>query len=174
MRSGGPQPMVRRFVCAVGAGAALAATSGCTVPVDAVAGISVSGDGHLLGVMMVCGHRIDGATLYVRSADPDETVASWTADQALKPGLTTWTLDSPAAGWVATGPSVPLTAGAHYTLYGWTKDNSWSSAGVSFTLADRDLLTPGNVRYVDLSADGQASAVTVPVAEFEAKACRRS
>lgn len=72
-------PVFRRFVCACAAGVALAATSGCTVPADAVAGISVTDDGRLLGVMMVCGHRIDGATLYVDSpgVDSEVTVGSW-------------------------------------------------------------------------------------------------
>ncbi|MEH0423187.1 hypothetical protein [Streptomyces sp. B21-083] len=161
-------PLVRRFVGAFGACAALAATSGCTVPVDAVAGLSVTDDGQLVGVMMVCGHHIDGAALYVDSDDPDKqvTVGSWTAARPLKAGLATWTLDATAAGWTATTPIKPLTAKTTYTLFGWTKDNSWSSSSVSFTLTDRDRLTPGTVRY-----QGDESAVTVPVAEFKAKAC---
>ncbi|CAM5737592.1 hypothetical protein SALBM311S_06863 [Streptomyces alboniger] len=63
------RPVFRRFVGAVTAGMALAVTSGCTVPIDAVVGISVTADGRLLGVMMVCGHQIDGTTLYVDSDD---------------------------------------------------------------------------------------------------------
>jgi hypothetical protein len=43
-----PRLVFRRLLGAVVVGVALAATSGCTVPVDAVAGISVTGDGHLL------------------------------------------------------------------------------------------------------------------------------
>ncbi|MEV8541142.1 hypothetical protein [Streptomyces sp. NPDC051572] len=143
------------------------------MPVDAVAGISVTGDGHLLGFMMVCGHQIDGATLYVDSAgvDSEVTVGEWTADRSLKAGLATWTLDSPSAGWTETRPFEPLTAKTTYVLYGWTEDSSWSSSSVSFTATDRDRLTPGTVRYDDVSGSGDESAVTVPVAEFEAKAC---
>ena len=161
-------PVVQRFVGVLAACAALAATSGCTVPVDAVAGISVTADGDLLGVMMVCGHQIDGATLYVAGADADKdvTVGSWSAASPLKAGLATWTLDAPAAGWTATTSLKPLTAKTTYTLYGWTKDNSSSSSSVSFTLTDRDRLTPGTVRY-----EGDESAVTVPVAEFKDRAC---
>jgi hypothetical protein len=164
----------RRFVGAVAIGVALAGTSGCTVPVDAVAGISVTGDGHLLGVMMVCGHRIDGATLYVDSDDANKTVTvgSWTADRPLRAGLTTWTLDSPAAGWTATRSLTPLTAKTTYALYGWTKDNSWSSSSISFTPSDRDRLTPGKVRYDKISDNGDESEVTVPIAEFKARACQ--
>ncbi|WP_330291152.1 hypothetical protein [Streptomyces sp. NBC_00576] len=162
-------PIVQRLAGAFAACAALAATSGCTVPIDAVAGISVTDDGHLVGVMMVCGHHIDGAMLYVDSDDADKqvTVGSWTAARPLKAGLATWTLDAPAAGWTATTSLKPLTAKTTYTLYGWTKDNSWSSSSVSFTLPDRDRLTPGMVRY-----DGVESAVIVPVTEFKARACK--
>ncbi|WP_254667958.1 hypothetical protein [Streptomyces griseus] len=156
------------------AGAALAATSGCTVPVDAVAGISVTGDGHLLGVMAVCGHRIDGATLYVDGGDVNKTatVASWTADRSLGPGLTTWTLDSPAAGWTATSSPAHLSAQATYVFYGWTEDHSWSSREVSFTLADRDRLTPGRVRYDSVQDNGDDQEITVSIAEFTSRACR--
>jgi hypothetical protein len=131
----------------------------------------VTDDGHLVGVMMVCGHHIDGATLYVDSSDADNqvTVGSWTAARPLKAGLATWPLDAPAAGWTATTPLKPLTARTTYTLYGWTEDNSRSSSSVSFTLTDRDGLTPGTVRY-----DDGESAVTVPVAEFKTSACSDS
>ncbi|MFI7297724.1 hypothetical protein [Streptomyces sp. NPDC050121] len=168
------RPVFRRFAGAIVAGAALATTSGCTVPVDAVAGISVTGDGHLLGVMMVCGHQIDGATLYVDSDDVNKTatVGSWTADRSLRPGLATWTLDSPAVGWTSTTSLAPLSAKTAYVLYGWTKDNSWSSQEVSFTLADRDRLTPGKIRYDSISGNGDDSVVTVSIAEFKSRACR--
>ncbi|MFK4221713.1 hypothetical protein [Streptomyces sp. NPDC019890] len=176
MQSTVSRPVFRRFVGALAVGVALAATSGCTAPVDAVAGISVTADGHLLGVMMVCGHQIDGATLYVDSTDVDNevTVGSWASDRPLTAGLATWTLDSPSAGWTATSSLKPLTAKTTYALYGWTKDNSWSSSGVSFTLTDRDRLTPGTVRYDDVAGNGDESAITVPVAEFKAGACENS
>lgn len=168
------RPVFRRAVGAVAAGVGLAATSGCTVPVDAVAGISVTADGHLLGVMMVCGHHIDGATLYVDSADVNKTVTvgSWTDDRPLTAGLATWTLESPAAGWTATRSLTPLTAKTTYALYGWTNDNSWSSGSVSFTLADRDRLPPGKVRYDNISSKGDESVITIPIADFKARACQ--
>ncbi|MFE1795635.1 hypothetical protein ACFW9L_05655 [Streptomyces sp. NPDC059517] len=173
MRSMGARSVGRRLVGAGAACVALAAASGCTAPVDAVAGVSVTADGRLLGVMMVCGHRIDGATLYVDGADADkeETVGSWTADRSLTAGLTTWPLDAPADGWTTDTTLAPLTAQTTYTLYGWTKDNSSSSLSVSFMLSDRAGLTPGMVRYDAVSDDGDESAVTVPLAEFESEAC---
>ena len=165
--------VLRRFIGTAAIGVGLAATSGCTVPVDAVAGISVAPDGHLLGLMMVCGHRIDGASLYVDSADADSevTVGSWTADHSLTAGLATWTLDSPSTGWTVTRSLAPLTAKTTYALYGWTEDDSWSSSSVSFTVTDRERLTPGMVRYDHVSGDGDESEITVPVAEFKATAC---
>lgn len=164
----------RRFVGAAAIGVALAASSGCTVPDDAVAGIAVTADGHLLGVMMVCGHQIDGATLYVDNDDINKqvTAGSWTADHPLSQGLATWTLDSPARGWTATKSVAPLTAKTTYTLYGWTRDNTSSASSVSFTLADRDRLTPGRVRYDSISDNGNESAITVSTADFKAKACQ--
>ncbi|MGW4196281.1 hypothetical protein [Streptomyces sp. NPDC005004] len=170
------RPVTRRFLGAAAIGVALAATSGCTVPIDAVAGISVTADGHLLGVMMVCGHRIEGATLYVDGDDADKqaTVGSWTADRPLTQGLATWTLDSPAAGWTATKSLAPLTPRTTYALYGWTSDNKWSASEVSFTLADRDRLAPGRVRYDSVADNGDESAITVSMAEFKARACRNT
>ncbi|MDX3797734.1 hypothetical protein [Streptomyces sp. AK04-3B] len=144
------------------------------MPVDAVAGISVTDDGRLLGVMMVCGHRIDGATLYMDGVDADEaaTVGSWTADRPLHTGLATWPLESPAVGWTATTALAPLTARTTYALYGWTEGDSWSSANVTFTLSDRDRLTPGSVLYQSVSDDGEESTATVPLTAFERDACR--
>lgn len=143
------------------------------MPASALAGISVTDDRHLLGVMMVCGHRIDGATLYADSPEVDSevTAGSWVADRPLTGGLATWTLDSPTADWTATRSPKLLTAKTTYDLYGWTKDNSWSSSSASFTLADRDRLTPGTVRYDDVSGNGDECAITVPVAEFKTRAC---
>ncbi|MGW1751790.1 hypothetical protein ACWCRD_40540 [Streptomyces sp. NPDC002092] len=170
------RPVPRRFVGAVAVGVALAATSGCTVSPDAVAGVSVTADGHLLGVMMVCGHLIDGATLYVDSDDVNKqmTVGSWTADRPLAPGLASWTLDAPAAGWTTTTSLAPLTAKTTYALYGWTKDNSWSASSISFTPADRDRLIPGQVRYARISGNGDESAITVSMADFKAKTCQKT
>lgn len=174
MRSIVLRPAFRRVVGIVSAGLALTATAGCTVPMDAVAGISVTDGGHLLGVMMVCRHQIDGATLYVDSDDVDDerAVGSWTADRPLKAGLTTWPLDVPVAGWTTTTSLTPLNAKTTYDLYGWTKDNSWSASSVSFTLTDQARLTPGTVFYEDFATNGDESTAIVPLAEFKAKACK--
>ncbi|MFF2013326.1 hypothetical protein ACFVWY_30275 [Streptomyces sp. NPDC058195] len=173
MPSTAPRPVFRRLVGAVAVTLTLAATSGCTVPSDAVTGISVTDDGHVLGVIMVCGHHIDGATLYVDSDEVTEQVTAgrWTAGRPLTAGLTTWTLDPPPDGWTATGPLTPLAPRTTYTLYGWTTDDSWSASHVSFTLTDLDRLPPGKVRYDHVTGIGKESAATVTMAEFQARAC---
>lgn len=174
MRSNVSRSAFRRVVGIVAASLAVTVSTGCSVPVDAVAGISVSDDGHLLGVMMVCGHRIDGATVYVDSEDVDKqrAVGSWTAARPLTAGLATWNLQAPSPGWATTRALTPLAPKSTYLLYGWTKDNSWSSRSVSFDLTDLDRLSPGTVRYDDISADGDESPITVPLAEFKATACK--
>ncbi|WP_245726796.1 hypothetical protein [Streptomyces longwoodensis] len=163
---------LRRLAAVATVGATLTALSGCTVPVDAVAGLSVTADGHLLGVVLVCGHHIDGATVYVAGSDPDReaTVGEWTASHPLTEGVTTWPLDTPSAGWTTTTPLRPLAARTTYVLYGWTKDNSWSSTSVEFTLRDRAALRPGTVLYDRVTEDGE-STVTVPMTEFKSTAC---
>ncbi|MFI9785682.1 hypothetical protein ACIHEI_19610 [Kitasatospora sp. NPDC051984] len=165
--------LVRRTVPVAAVLAALVALSGCTVASDAVAGISVNEDGRPLGVMLVCGHRIDGATLSTSEGSHQETIGTWTARTALEPGLTTWTLDAPADGWETGKSATTLDAGTTYHLHGWTKDNSRSSTATSFTPEDLKQLTPGTVRYDGTASDGSGTTLTVPVAEFQASACRK-
>ncbi|MEV7122675.1 hypothetical protein [Kitasatospora griseola] len=160
--------LVRRAASVVVGTAALAGVSGCAGSSGAVAGISVTEDGRPLGVLMACGQRIDGASLYTSEGSHTETVGEWTAKSALGPGLSTWALDAPAEGWETVRSAVPLDAGTTYHLRGWTKDDSRSSTAVDFTPEDLEQLAPGHVRYY-----GPTSTLTVPVAEFEAAACKK-
>jgi len=182
MRSTISRRVFRGVAGAAVTGLVLATASACSVPPDAVAGVSVTEDGHLLGVIQVCGHHIDGAVLYYDEEADDllddvvgtksVTVNSWTADRPLEPGLFTWPLESPAAGWTAEHATTPLSAEITYTFFGGTEDSSWSAQSVEFTLADRDRLTPGMVRYFNANGPtGDEPTVTVPMAEFKAGAC---
>ncbi|WP_241844526.1 hypothetical protein [Kitasatospora sp. CB01950] len=164
---------VRRAAQGAAVLAAVAAVSGCAVQSDAVAGISVTEDGRPLGVLLVCGHRIDGATLSTSEGSHEETIGNWTAHAALGPGLSTWTLDAPAEGWETGRSATPLDAGTTYHLRGWTKDNSRSSTATAFTPEDLKQLTPGTVRYDGTASDGSGTTRTVPVEEFRATACAK-
>ncbi|MEE4545783.1 hypothetical protein V2S66_27915 [Streptomyces sp. V4-01] len=152
----------------------LGLTTGCTVPVGAVTGITVTPDGSPVGVIRTCGHAIDGATLYVSADDPAKETENgkWTSRVPLS-GLTTWPLAAAGPGWTTRRPLTPLAEHTVYTLYGWTSDNSSSAAAVDFTPADLRALSPAQVRYdapglPDADADGQ---VTVALSAFRAHAC---
>ncbi|WP_306945747.1 hypothetical protein [Streptomyces sp. B4I13] len=83
-----------------------------------------------------------------------------------------WPLEPPTVGWTATTPLAPLTVRTTYALYGWAEDDSWSSTTVTFTLTDRDRLTPGKVLYQSISDDGEESTTIVSLTEFKREACR--
>ncbi|MFI7341887.1 hypothetical protein ACIBUY_28590 [Streptomyces sp. NPDC050085] len=98
-------------------------------------------------------------------------LARWTAGHRLSPGLVTWPLSTTAVGWTADKPVPALRPHTRYGLGGGTKDNSWSSSNVTFTLADTERLTPGQVAYDKVTDSGEESLTTVSVTEFEKAAC---
>ncbi|MFE9852583.1 hypothetical protein ACFYPN_27820 [Streptomyces sp. NPDC005576] len=173
MRSTSSRPVFRRAACALAVGLTLATTSGCGASIDGVTGISVTADGRLLGVIMVCGHDIVGAGLYEEGdgRQEDTKIGEWTPVRPLEAGLTTWPLDSPTPGWTATRSPGPLADATVYSLAGRTGDSSWSARSIDFTTADRDRLRPGRVLYEDYSKDGEEVLRLVPLPEFEATAC---
>ncbi|MEU8621122.1 hypothetical protein [Streptomyces sp. NPDC048623] len=142
----------RRLVATTTALAAIPAVAGCSVPVAGVTGVSVTADGQPLGVIVMCHDHIDGALLHLDDDDPEKeaTVGSWQRAEALT-DFSTWplTTDATAAddGWSAEKPLHTLDPNQTYRMFGWTTDSSWSSAAVSFTVADLKDLSPGQVRY---------------------------
>ncbi len=159
-------------------GAAL--LSSCTVPVGALAGIGVDVDGNLIGHLRVCDESIDGATLYNDISSPTATVPTWDEVgrwEAQPPVETTaeWSLNAPEGGWAVSKPLEPLEPGRDYTLYGWTKNNTLSASGVTFTLADVAALKPGQVLHWSGRSGGKPDRDVNEVSsrtDFEAKACR--
>lgn len=154
--------------------------SSCTVPVGALAGIGVDVDGNLIGHLRVCDESIDGATLYYDISSPTATaptsdeVGRW---EAQPPVETTaeWSLNAPEGGWAASKPLEALEPGREYTLYGWTKNNTVSASGVTFTLADVATLKPGQVLHWSGHPGGKPERELNEVSSrtgFEAKACR--
>ena len=158
---------------------AIAALSGCTVPVVGSTGIGVDREGRPVGYLAVCEEHIDGATLYYE--DPSATSAedsgvdagSWTADTPMT-SFSIWSLVEPQEGWTATLPLAELQAGREYSLVGWTRDNSSSTGSVIFDQSQLRGLTPGQVLYQS-GYDEKAERHVYTrgsVSEFRAFACR--
>ncbi|MBV2356865.1 hypothetical protein KUM39_21230 [Streptomyces sp. J2-1] len=133
-------------------------------------------DGRVAGAIMVCGHHIDGASAYVDGpgSAQEKTLGDWESKHPLHHGLTLWPLDAeePAAtpSWRTRTPLTPLRPHTAYTLYGWTRDNSWSAAEVTFTRTDLTRLSPGTIPYTK-STETADYLAAVPAAEFAAKTC---
>lgn len=157
---------------------AVAALSGCTVPVVGSTGIGLDEDGRPVGYLAVCDEHIDGATLYYE--DPSATsaedssvdAANWTAVTPIT-SFSTWSLIEPQEGWTATLPLSELQEDREYSLFGWTHDSSSSTGSVTFTGARLRGMTPGQVLYhsgYDERAE-QDVYTTGSVREFQSFAC---
>lgn len=165
-----------------GPGAALVLSAsfllaGCTVPVDGVTGVGVDAEGAPVGYLRVCQHQIDGATLYPDNqapedqADADGDVGSWAARQPVT-DYATWSLVESGSGWEEQQPMRALVDSKRYTLYGWTEDNSSSSAHITFSLEELSRLRPSQVLYHGtLDGEGREVRHVVSVEEFRRTAC---
>jgi hypothetical protein len=172
MRSTGSLRLVRGVACALAAVVAAGLLTGCGVPADASAGVSVDANGRPVGLLAVCGNHIDGATLYRPDSDADISVEGrWTADDRVAPGVVRWPMEGDAPGWTVDHHLAGLRPGVPYTLSGWTLDNSWSAVAVDFTLADLAGLTPGRVRFLDVHKGDGGEEATVDAADFRERAC---
>jgi hypothetical protein len=145
-------------------GLAVAAFSvaSCEPAETGVTGIGVDAKGGLVGYVQVCGGRLDGATLYETDG---ATLGEWKAPAPVK-GFARWPLGTGDA-WTSTQRYKEPAAGNEYNLYGWTSDNSSSSAHVTFRLRDLRGVTPGVVVYGDASNGFKR----VTESQFRRKAC---
>jgi hypothetical protein len=146
--------------------------AGCTVPVVGLAGIGVDNKGAPVGYLQVCQDHLDGATVYTDGKDDDQ--GSWKASPAVT-GFARWSLTDPGEGWMPETALGQLKPGVNYILYGWTKDNSSSAAGVMFTKEDLVDLKPGQVLYPSgkANATGPEDFSTVgSESEFRTNACK--
>ncbi|MFF0477254.1 hypothetical protein [Streptomyces sp. NPDC004284] len=155
------------------------ALAGCGVPSAGFAGVSVTAEGEPLGVLLLCDEHVDGALLYpdepvtdpgaeaVADAKEPEYTDRWTPAAPVT-GFATWPLTARAGGdgWTPDTPPHALKPGRLSTLFGATRDNSWSTLHHSFTLADLKKLTPGQVAYTEGD-----KVRTTTVADFRAHAC---
>jgi hypothetical protein len=152
----------------------------CTVPAVALEGIGVDPDGNLVGYVRVCDESIDGATLYydissrTATVPTSDEVGRWEVQPPVE-STAEWSLNAPDGGWTSSKRLDPLEPGRKYTLYGWTKDNTVSASGVTFTLADVASLKPGQVLHWSGRSVGKPERDVNEVSsrpDFEAKACR--
>ncbi|WP_327312819.1 hypothetical protein [Streptomyces sp. NBC_01235] len=153
--------------------AALLSLTGCTAPGAGITGITVTATGRPVGVLMICHKHIDGATLYADDDPNGPEVGDWRRTRPAT-GLVTWPLATGGPGWTVDKPMpTALDRGRTYILYGWTDDDSWSAADVSFTLTDLAALQPGQVRYFagDVKGADDDGYRTGSLAEFRAAAC---
>ncbi|MFI0724189.1 hypothetical protein [Streptomyces sp. NPDC021224] len=80
--------------------AAAGLLTGCGVPADASAGVSVDASGKPVGLLAVCGHHLDTAKLYRTAPDASTSdEAQRTADEPLGPGVVSRPVDGDAPGW---------------------------------------------------------------------------
>ncbi|MFE0646841.1 hypothetical protein ACFW2Y_35385 [Streptomyces sp. NPDC058877] len=177
-------PWLRRVAPAALLPALLPLLSGCTVPVAGITGVSVTPDGKPVGVILVCHDQVDAAVFYPAPPDTgDDTTDEaepgpepeyedvWTSAEAVT-GFTSWPLtEAGGNGWTPKTPPHALEEGQVYTLYGATRDASWSTASHSFTPADLKELTPDRVSYTLVDEDGERVRTTT-LADFRAHACK--
>jgi hypothetical protein len=140
---------------------------GCTVPINGMTGMTVDQDGNLTAVFAWCGDSSpDGATLYDPRGFDGTTVAVYRAPH-LAGHTASLRLDAPANGWVAQKPMPVLDPTVRYVIYGWTSDNSTSTADVEFAVTDRDRLTPGTVLIQMADAKFNFHDALIPMADFQ-------
>ncbi|WP_350278865.1 hypothetical protein [Kribbella sp. HUAS MG21] len=167
---------MRKWVGA--AAAAVVGTSsltGCGVPSGGILGVMVDGRGEPSIVVQMCEGHIDGATLYLEDPDPDrmpaqhKTMGTWEVSPPVT-GFSQFFLDTGGNGWRVAGTLMPREPETRYTIYGWSKDNSWSASHLSFSEHELANLGPGTVRVPDNEPEAQGNR-TVSLADFRTKTC---
>jgi hypothetical protein len=130
-----------------------ASMTGCVVETAGWAAVAVDENGDVVGLIQMCDHHVDGATLYRSDV--------WTQDEVDHPILGRWESDTEVIddarwsfaaasnGWVSLIDFEEPEAGGEYVLYGWTHDDSWSALSAHFTVDDLASLRPGEVIYGD-------------------------
>lgn len=143
-------------VCGLLVLGSVAALTGCeTVAGAGSTGISVDAQGRPIVVFALCNGHIDGATIYRdrTEADPNDgdstvSVADWDAVSPVTPATAmhaSLNTAKPSASWHRVGPVEALQPRTRYVAYGWTRDNTWFTGHVEFTLERLSKMKPGQV-----------------------------
>ncbi|MEU4193547.1 hypothetical protein AB0E69_16730 [Kribbella sp. NPDC026611] len=160
-----------RWVGAAAVG--LLVLTGCTVPIGGVSGVTVDANGKPVIVIQMCEGHVDTAVLYLPDPDPDrafpkdKTIGHWETDAAVT-GFSQFSVETGGNGWRPVGQLAPRELDAKYSAYGGTKDNSWSTGYIDFSIRDLATLKPGTVRVLDPhSGDPKLKSLE----DFKQKSC---
>jgi hypothetical protein len=148
--------------------------AGCGVPAGGAVGVGVDAQGRPVAYIQMCLGHIDGATLYRSDDDPakEQTLGRWEVSPAVD-GFSQFDLAAPANGWRAAQQLVKGDPATEYTIYGWSKDNSFSAMHLDFSQNSLADLKPGEVRYPDLDSDDY-DLKTGSVADFQKETCEQN
>jgi hypothetical protein len=129
---------------------AVLALAGCTVPVVGSTGVGLDSNGDLVGYLAVCEQHIDGVTMYIDDQSgplhEGRNVGRWASSTPVT-SAASWSLTGASRNWNTELAFSKLRPGQPYTMYGWTTDNSGSTADVTFTFEQLQTLKPGQVLY---------------------------
>jgi hypothetical protein len=171
------------LVCGLLALGSVATLTGCeTVAGAGSTGISVDDQGRPVVVFALCNDHIDGATIYRDRTEADRTgddstvsVADWEATSPVTPanamqaGLNTV---KPSELWRRVGPVEALRPGLRYVAYGWTRDNTWFTGHVEFTLERLSKLKAGQVlTQTYVQGKNRYDDTVQPYSQFATEAC---
>jgi hypothetical protein len=176
----------RRATAAAGllAAVSIASLAGCeTVAGAGVTGISVDAQARPVIVFALCNDHIDVATIFRDRTKSDPTgqdatvsVATWEAISPVTPATAADAMLNtvkPSRLWSQVGPSESFRPGVVYTAFGGTRDNTWFTGHVDFTLERLSNLNPGQVLTQTYDPDKDQAVDTIQSNEqFTAKACR--
>jgi hypothetical protein len=152
------------------------ALSGCTVPPGGIVGVTVDAQGKPVIVVQMCEGHIDGATLYLPDPDPDrippqdKTMGSWEVASPVT-GFSQFRLDAAGNGWRLVSTLEPRDPETRYSIYGWSKDNSWSANHLHFSERELVGLEPGSVRVPSEDPESEDNR-TESLEDFRSKTCQ--
>ncbi|WP_139142695.1 hypothetical protein [Humibacillus sp. DSM 29435] len=158
-------------------------SAGCeTVAGAGATGISVDAQARPMVVFTLCNDHIDGATIYrdrlttdPKGEDSSVPVADWNAISPITPGnamKASLSTAEPSQSWSRVGAVEALRPGVRYVVYGWTRDNTWSTAAVEFTLERLSRLKPGQVlTQTYVQATGKDVDTVQSYRQFESSTC---